>query len=74
MNPIKRCIWIAGLILVSLVRLSAQQDIASAREMGSGASVTINGIITNGDELGTIRFLQDLSGGIAIYSSEMQAV
>jgi len=70
----KKTTLIAGLALASLFNLSAQQDISSARDMGGGASVTITGIITNGDELGTIRFLQDLTGGIAIYSSEMQGV
>lgn len=70
----KRTALITGLALACLIHLSAQQDIASARAMGVGASVTISGIITNGDELGTIRFMQDLTGGIAVYSSEMSSV
>jgi len=74
MKAIERSIGVAVLLLFGLVRLFAQQDIASARELGSGASVILSGIITNGEELGTIRFLQDHSGGMAIYSSEMQDV
>lgn len=70
----KKTTLIAGLALAFLLRLSAQQDIGSARDMGSGASVTVSGIITNGDELGPIRYLQDPTGGIAIYSSELQEV
>ncbi|MCK4880345.1 MAG: hypothetical protein KAS82_06790, partial [Bacteroidales bacterium] len=70
----KKTVMITGLALACLIHLSAQQDIASARAMGSGASVTISGIITNGDELGTIRFMQDRTGGIAVYSSEMSGV
>ncbi len=71
---VKLLTLITGFSLFFLIRISAQQDIASARDMGSGASVTVSGIITNGEELGTIRFLQDPSGGIAIYSSELQEV
>lgn len=70
----KRIVWITGLAFACFFPLSAQLDIASAREMGSGANVTIRGIVTNGDELGSIRFLQDLTGGIAIYSSAMNSV
>ena len=74
LKQMKKTVMITGLALACLIHLSAQQDIASARAMGSGASVTISGIITNGDELGTIRFMQDRTGGIAVYSSEMSGV
>ena len=33
----------------------AQTDIATARMQGVGSTVTITGIVTNGDELGPIR-------------------
>jgi len=65
---------ISGLILACYVHLSAQENIAAARAMGIGSTVTISGIVTNGDELGIIRFMQDQSGGIAIYSSELSDV
>ena len=71
---VKLLTLITGFSLFFPIRISAQQDIASVRDLGSGASVTVSGIITNGDELGTIRFIQDLSGGMAIYSSEMREV
>lgn len=45
----------------------AQSDIAAARAMGTGATVTITGIVTSGSELGVIRYVQDLSAGIACY-------
>ncbi|MDF1573964.1 MAG: phospholipase D-like domain-containing protein [Bacteroidales bacterium] len=50
---------IAGLALAGFIHLSAQQDMAGARERGSGASVTISGIITHGEELGSIRIIED---------------
>jgi phosphatidylserine/phosphatidylglycerophosphate/cardiolipin synthase-like enzyme len=74
MKQINRPVLIAGLIIACHIHLSAQQDIAGARAMGSGSTVTISGIVTNGDELGIIRFMQDQSGGIAIYSSELSDV
>jgi hypothetical protein len=43
------------------------QDIATARSQGVGATVTIIGVVTSGDELGPIRYLEDVTAGIAIY-------
>ncbi len=45
----------------------AQTDIATARTQGVGATVTITGIVTNGDELGPIRYIEDATAGIALY-------
>ncbi|MEN8157319.1 MAG: phospholipase D-like domain-containing protein [Bacteroidota bacterium] len=67
---------IAGvsLIFVAVLGMQAQENIAAARAMGVGATVTITGIVTNGDELGLIRYMQDATAGIAVYSSEMEGV
>ena len=46
---------------------STAQTIAEARAMGVGATVTVNGIVTNGEELGDIRYLEDATAGIGIY-------
>ena len=35
--------------------------------MGVGATVTVTGVVTNGEELGTIRYIQDETAGIGIY-------
>ena len=51
--------------LISIV--SSSQDIATARAQGIGTTVTVTGIVTNGDELGIIRYIQDATAGIAIY-------
>ena len=45
----------------------AQTDIATARNQGVGATVTITGIVTNGDELGPIRYIEDATAGLALY-------
>ena len=50
------------------------QDIATARTQGEGATVTISGIVTNGDELGSpIRYIEDASAALAIYDPEIMA-
>ena len=43
------------------------QNIQSARNQGIGTTVTISGIVTNGNELGIIRYIEDSSAGLAIY-------
>jgi len=56
---------ILGLFLLN--NLNAQTPISNARTMSIGDVVTIEGIATNGDELGIIRYLQDDSGAVAVY-------
>jgi len=56
---------VLGLFLCSA--LSAQTPIADARAMNIGDVVTIQGISTNGGELGIIRYLQDATGAVAVY-------
>ena len=52
-------------IMISIVSYS--QDIATARLQGVGATVTVTGVITNGNELGPIRYIEDATAGLAIY-------
>ena len=46
--------------------LSAQ-TIADARNATVGSSVTISGIVTSGPSLGSVRYVQDATGGIAAF-------
>jgi hypothetical protein len=62
----KKRILLMSAILLSVVGFT-QTDIATARSQGIGASVTITGIVTNGDELGPIRYIEDATAGIALY-------
>ena len=58
-------------ILIALmlaIHASAQVDIATARQQPVGSVVTTKGLVTNGQELGPIRYFQDNTAGIAIYS------
>ena len=61
----KKIIIIILSYLISIISYS--QDIATARSQGVGATVTITGIVTNGDELGPIRYIEDATAGIALY-------
>ncbi len=47
--------------------------IADARAQPIGSTVTVNGIITSGDEFGTVRYLQDGTGGIALFSTSLSS-
>lgn len=49
-------------------------SIADARSKPSGTVVTVKGIVTNGSELGTVRYMQDNTGGIAVYDSQLSNV
>jgi phosphatidylserine/phosphatidylglycerophosphate/cardiolipin synthase-like enzyme/DNA/RNA endonuclease YhcR with UshA esterase domain len=47
--------------------LNAQIDIADARSMTLGSTVTVQGVVTNGSSLGIIRYIQDDTGAIPAY-------
>ena len=49
----------------------AQQNISDVRKLSEGETVTITGIITNGNELGLIRYIQDTTAGLAIYDEKL---
>jgi len=55
------------ILLLSSLTLNAQIDINVARAMSEGSEVTIEGIATNGSELGIIRYIQDATGAIPAY-------
>lgn len=58
-----------------LAAISAKaQDIATARNAAVGATVTFRGVSLNGAELPNIRYIQDATGGIAIYGSAVSSI
>jgi len=61
-------------ILVFYNSTSSQITIAEARALPLGSTVTVRGVITNGGELSTIRYIQDPTAGIAAYSYSMSSV
>lgn len=53
---------------------NAQSDIAEARNYAIGQTVTVKGVVINGNELGTIRYIQDATGAIPAYGSILNSV
>ncbi|MFM9985807.1 MAG: phospholipase D-like domain-containing protein [Flavobacteriales bacterium] len=64
----KKVLYIIALGLLLSSDVFGQITIAEARNQGLGANVTIRGVITNGGELGIIRYIQDPTAAIGIYS------
>jgi phosphatidylserine/phosphatidylglycerophosphate/cardiolipin synthase-like enzyme len=53
--------------------IAKAQTIAQARAQGAGATVTLTGVAINGSTLGTIRYLQDATAGIAVYGAALNS-
>jgi len=65
----KGLLFLAVGLLLSTVGFS--QTIADARAAGVGATVTVTGVALNGSEFGSLRFIQDATGGVAAYSATL---
>lgn len=59
--------------LFTVLSLKAQ-TISQVRNLGIGQTVTVTGVVTNGSELGSIRYLQDGTAGIACYGSSLSSI
>jgi phosphatidylserine/phosphatidylglycerophosphate/cardiolipin synthase-like enzyme len=67
-------IFFTFLIALCVSAVSAQISIIEARSKDEGTTVTISGITLNGSEMGIIRYIQDETAGIAIYSSLLEDI
>lgn len=67
----KRINFLITLLIAAIFQSMAQNPvpIAQARLTPTGGTVTIQGVVLNGPELGIIRYLQDSTGGLAIYDA-----
>ncbi|AII53510.1 fibronectin type III domain-containing protein [Hymenobacter sp. APR13] len=73
-----KILLLSALVLSALPAVHAQRahapaasslsTIQAARLAGPGATVTVRGIISNGSELGQLRFVQDKQAGLAAFS------
>jgi phosphatidylserine/phosphatidylglycerophosphate/cardiolipin synthase-like enzyme len=63
----KKGLFLALNLLFSLALQAQITTIAAARLRDTGTIITVSGIITNGAELGAIRYFQDKTGGIAAF-------
>ena len=67
----KKVLFQLCLFSTFVVPAFGQQDIEDVRKLNPGTDVSISGIVTNGPEMGIIRYVQDHTGGIAVYSTKM---
>lgn len=64
----KNILSIIMLLCVALISKNAAAiSIAAARTSALGATVTVTGVSLNGNELGSTRYINDATGGIAVY-------
>jgi len=70
----KQKLLIIMMLFASSYGFAQTISIDSARTLGAGAIVTVTGIVTNGNEIGGIRYFQDTTAGIAAYSSSLSNV
>lgn len=66
-------IFLIGSIFAATLSFS-QTDIEDARSYSVGQTVTVSGVVTNGSELGVIRYLQDGTAGIAAYGGSVGGI
>lgn len=54
-------------LLFPILSFAQSVPISVARSMPAGSVVSVRGVVTNGDELGKVRYLQDGTGGVAAF-------
>jgi phosphatidylserine/phosphatidylglycerophosphate/cardiolipin synthase-like enzyme len=67
-------LFILSLVILIPLISKSQANIAAARALAVGTTVTVTGIVLNGAELGSSRYIQDSTAGIAVYNSSANAV
>ena len=62
------------LLLLTFSQFYFSQTIAEARNQSIGQTVTINGVATNGGELGAIRYIQDETAALPAYGNNLSSI
>jgi endonuclease I len=68
----KKLVVLGSLLISSLA--FGQANIADARTFSIGQVVTVTGVVTNGSELGNIRYMQDATGAIAAFGGSVGSI
>jgi endonuclease I len=63
-----------GLCVLGSFFSFGQANIGAARNLAIGQTVTVRGVATNGPELGPIRYIQDGTGAIPAYGSNISSI
>lgn len=66
----RNILTIVLVVIATIPGLSQAESIHDAKARGAGATVTVSGVTLNGSELGVIRYIQDETGGLAIYDGD----
>jgi hypothetical protein len=66
--------WILACLTFASLSVKAQATVADARNFAIGQTVTIKGVVTNGSELGPIRYVQDATGALPAYGTTLNSV
>jgi len=69
-----RLFFAASFVAISLVTFSQTISIAEARLLAEDTEVTVSGTVTNGSELGLVRYFQDGTAGIAAFGPDLEDV
>ncbi|MBK9452830.1 MAG: T9SS type A sorting domain-containing protein [Bacteroidetes bacterium] len=68
-------LFLAAMLCAQMLGMQVMaQTIATVRTASIGSTVTVRGIVTNGSELGSIRYVQNGTAGIAIYGSNLSSL
>ena len=65
---------ILTILLLSFSQFCFGQTIAEARNESIGQTVTIQGVATNGGELGAIRYIQDATAALPAYGNNLSSI
>lgn len=66
--------WMLACVCLASLSVNAQATIADARNFAIGQTVTIKGVVTNGSELGPIRYVQDGTAALPAYGTNLNSV
>ncbi|MDQ3017996.1 MAG: phospholipase D-like domain-containing protein, partial [Bacteroidota bacterium] len=70
---IRKRLAIVSFLFCCVQLLVAQQTITEIKELPIGSVVTTTGIVISGSEFGVIRYMQDASAGIPVYSMDLES-
>ncbi len=68
-NRLMKHLILTVFLILPVWLFSQTITISDARKKADGNEVTVEGIALNGSELGVIRYIQDTTGGVAVYDA-----
>ena len=69
----RKIVTLLVILGITLPGMTQVMSISDAKAAGAGTTPTVSGVVINGSELGVIRYIQDATGGLAIYDPTLMA-